>query len=113
MATEPIAWLDNDERTPCIGCGPHNAAGLRLRFARRPDGRGASAEWTPDAAWQGFPGNVHSAGLYLALIETMNWSLYAHTGGTGLPTRTAALDMRRRVAIGETLVLRGQVVSLE
>ena len=99
--------LENIGSNPCVVCGPANPVGLRLRFASAPDG--ATAEFLVDARWQGFPGRLHSAILYLALVETLNWSLYARTGRMGLPERTSALRMTRRVGVGDALVLRGRV----
>lgn len=81
--------------------------GLRLVFAAAP--RGATARFVAEARWQGFPGRMHSAVLYLALIETLNWSLYGATKRMGLPTRTSALRMTRRVNVGDEIILIGRV----
>lgn len=101
--------LENVADNPCIGCGPANPMGLKLVFTDAPGG--ASSSFVAEARWQGFPGRLHSAILYLALIETMNWSLYGATKHMGLPTRTSALRMTRRVNVGDKIWLRGKVVS--
>lgn len=101
--------LENDPANPCIGCGPANPAGLQLVFDKTVEG--AKTAFSVDERWQGFPGRLHSAILYLALIETMNWSLQARTGRMGLPTRTSELEMKRRVDVGTTLGLEGRVRS--
>lgn len=99
--------LENVASNPCIGCGPANPIGLHLEFEATPEG--ASSRFVAEARWQGFPGRMHSAVLYLALIETMNWSLHARTGRMGLPARTGALSMVRRVAVGDGVHLEGVV----
>lgn len=103
--------LENDPANACVGCGPANPLGLRLAFDRTPEG--ARSVFVAEERWQGFPGRLHSAVLYLALIETMNWSLYARTGRMGLPSRTGALETRRRVEVGATVALEGRVVSVD
>lgn len=103
--------LENDPENACIGCGPANPMGLRLAFEAAPEG--ARASFVVDARFQGFPGRMHSAVLYLALLETMNWSLYAKTGRMGIPTRTSALEMTRRVDVGSTVVLEGRLLRAD
>lgn len=102
--------LENVDSNPCIGCGPANPMGLRLSFEATPEG--ATTRLVAEPRWQGFPGRMHSAVLYMALIETMNWSLYARTRRMGLPARTSALQMSRRVAVGDAVVLEGRVSAL-
>ncbi|MHB8606087.1 MAG: hypothetical protein ACYDCK_12620 [Thermoplasmatota archaeon] len=103
--------LENDPANACIGCGPANPMGLKLAFERTDEG--ATASFVAEARWQGFPGRMHSAVLYLALIETMNWSLYARTARMGLPTRTSALETSRRVDVGATVALSGRVLAVD
>jgi len=103
--------LENSPTNPCIGCGPANPMGLHLAFEATKDG--ARASFVAEPRWQGFPGRMHSAVLYMALLETMNWSLYAQTRRMGLPARTSALEMTRRVAVGDTVVLEGHVVRVD
>jgi acyl dehydratase len=63
-----------------------------------------------EARWEGFPGRLHSAILYMALIEAMNWALFAQTERMGLPTRTGALEAARPVRTGTRLRLEGRVL---
>lgn len=100
--------LENVASNPCIGCGPANPIGLKLEFDATAEG--ARTRFTAEARWQGFPGRMHSAVLYLALIETMNWSLYARTSKMGLPQRTSALSMTKRVLVGDAVELEGRVL---
>lgn len=97
--------LENDAANPCFGCGPRNPLGLRLAFER--DGERVRSSLRVTDAMQGWPRRLHSGLLYLAMIETANWTLYGALGRIGLPVRTSALDARRWVAVGETLALTG------
>lgn len=101
------AALENDPRNPCIGCGPENASGLRLSFRR--EGDAVATTLVAEPRFAGWPGRLHSGMLYLAMLETANWTLYGLKGRVGLPVRTSALDARRWVATGETLTLAGRL----
>lgn len=103
--------LENDPENPCIGCGPGNPIGLRLAFAW--DGEGVVAAFVVGPNHQGWPGSCHTGVLYIALVETLNWTLWGALGRAGLPRETSALATRRRVAVGEALTLRGRVLSLD
>lgn len=99
--------LENDPTNVCIGCGPANPRGLQLAFERTVDGARTTLRATSDL--EGWPGRLHSAMLYMAMLETANWSLYAKHERVGLPTRTSALEAARWVATGETLRIEGRV----
>lgn len=101
--------LENDPANPCVGCGPEHPHGLRLAFARDGDAVTTTLAATPDR--QGWPGRLHSGLLYLAMLETANWTLFGLRGRVGLPVRTSALDAARWVAVGETLTLRGRLAA--
>ncbi len=101
----PPAPLENDSRNPCVGCGPQNPVGLRLTFVR--EGEGVASTFSPSPEYQGWPGRLHSGVLYLALLETANWTVFALRNRVGLPTRTSALESTRWVSIQESLHLTG------
>lgn len=105
MTTEGVL-LENDPRNPCVGCGPEHPTGLRLAFRRRGD-RVETTLLATDLH-QGWPGRLHSGILYLAMLETANWTIYGLLGRVGLPTRTSALGLTRWVRVGETLTLTGR-----
>ena len=56
---------------------------------------------------EGWPQRIHSGVLYIAMLETANWTIFGFGGTVGVPIRTGALDLKRWVATGETLHLRG------
>lgn len=101
--------LENDPGNPCVGCGPENSVGLRLAFHREGDAVSTALEATRER--EGWPGRLHSGVLYLAMLETANWTLYGLRGRVGLPVRTSALDARRWVPTGESLTLTGRLVE--
>lgn len=104
--TDAGTLLETDPRNPCVGCGPENPVGLRLQFRRvgdRVETRLAATE-----RHQGWPGRLHSGILYLAMLETANWTLYGMTGRVGLPKSTSALGLQGWVRVGETLTLTGR-----
>ncbi|MEA3199577.1 MAG: uncharacterized protein QOE90_1005 [Thermoplasmata archaeon] len=103
--------LENDPANPCVGCGPEHPHGLRLVFARE----GAEVTSSLDATRerQGWPDRLHSGLLYLALLETANWTLYGLRGRVGIPVRTSALDAQRWIAVGERLTLHGRLARDE
>lgn len=104
--TAPVA-LENDPRNPCVGCGPEHPTGLRLQFHRQGDT--VATLLAAAARHEGWPGRLHSGILYLALVETANWTLYGLRGRVGIPTRTSALEAKRWVATGEALTLTGRL----
>ena len=103
--------LENDPANPCVGCGPSHPHGLRLVFALDGAVVSTTLEATPDR--QGWPGRLHSGLLYLAMLETANWSLFGLRGRVGIPVRTSALDASRWIAVGERLALRGRLTRDE
>jgi len=104
----PVA-LENDPRNPCIGCGPEHPTGLRLAFRR--EGDIVTTSFAASGRFQGWPERLHSGILYLAMLETANWTVYGLRGRVGVPVRTGPLDAKRWIATGETLVLRGRLTS--
>ena len=103
--------LENDPRNPCVGCGPEHPTGLRLVFSR--EGDAVEATLVASSRLEGWPGRLHSGMLYLAMLETANWTVYGMRGRIGIPVRTSALDARRWVATGETLRLVGSLAASE
>lgn len=110
-AASPSVPLENDPRNTCAGCGPEHPTGLRLAFRREGDAVTTVLAASPQR--EGLPGRLHSGLLYLAMLETANWTLYGLRGRVGVPVRTTALDARRWVATGESLALAGRLASSE
>jgi acyl-coenzyme A thioesterase PaaI-like protein len=84
--------MDERERQAryCFGCGSRNPQGLHLSFQLE-DGR-ATAEFTPQAVHQGFPGLMHGGLVTTMLDEAMGWA----TAGQGIWAVTARMHVRFR-----------------
>lgn len=112
MASPPASVaLGNDSRNPCIGCGPEHPTGLRLAFRR--EGDSVTTRFAASGRYQGFPERLHSGILYLAMLETANWTLYGLRGRVGIPVRTSALEAKRWVATGEVITLAGRIAPAD
>lgn len=101
--------LENDDANPCVGCGPGNPRGLRLRFRKDGDRVVSTLEAHPD--FQGWPGLLHTGIIYIAMLETANWTLYGQIGRVGMPVKTSALETMSRVKVGETIEMSGRMVA--
>lgn len=99
--------LDNDPRNACVGCGPANPRGLRLRFRR--EGGAVEAELDAAEHLQGWPGRLHSGVLYTAMLETANWTVYGLRGRIGFPVLTGPLEATGWVRTGERVRLTGRL----
>jgi acyl-coenzyme A thioesterase PaaI-like protein len=92
----------------CVVCEPDHPHGLRIRYNTDPVG-GATADWTPTPAWEGFRGMIHGGILATVLDEAMSKAVAA--------TRCEALTgelrvrFRRHVVSGEPLRIRAWVVK--
>lgn len=101
--------LENDAANPCFGCGPANPAGMRLRFSR--DGDAVTSSFVAEERFQGFPGTLHTAFLYLALVETANWTVWGLLGRAGVPKATGPLETLARVRTGADVRTSGRLVA--
>ena len=62
--------------SPCFGCGPANAHGLRIRSF--PQGDDVVADWTPQGHHEAFPGMLNG-GIIGALLDChANWAAAYH-----------------------------------
>ena len=77
----------------CWGCGPANAAGLRIRSF--PQGEELIAEWSPEPKYEAFPG-VLNGGIIGTLLDChCNWTAAWHlmkTSGADHPPCTVTAD---------------------
>jgi acyl-coenzyme A thioesterase PaaI-like protein len=92
----------------CFACGVNHPHGLKLRFRR--DGSGSViAHWTPSKAWEGFQGIIHGGIVSTVLDEAMSKAVAA----AGVMALTCHLEvrLRRHVAAGERMLVRGWVVE--
>ncbi len=95
-------------QTVCFACGASNPNGLKLQFRVHGDGS-VIADWTPADIWEGYQGIIHGGIVSTVLDEAMSKAVAAVTQ----PALTCHLEvrLRRAVAPGESLVVRGWVVK--
>lgn len=87
----------------CFGCGPDNAAGLRLEFETREDGR-LETRFVPRDIHGGWEGVFHGGLMATLLDEAMMAYLYRN----GIHAATAELTVRFRepVRLGDELIVQ-------
>ena len=91
----------------CLGCGPDNELGLRLRFTV--NGGTVEAEVLPAEHFQGFSGYLHGAAIAAIMDEVQaraSWAL-------GIATVTAELSVRylQPVPMGQRLQATARLVD--
>src|SRR5690242_11203739 len=69
-ADEDTHLNDSSDYQGCFACGARNASGLQLVFRR--EGDEIVTEYTPEPAFQGFPGVAHGGIIATLLDETLN-----------------------------------------
>ncbi len=97
------------ERSPdyqsCFGCGQDNPFGLKLVF--KWDGQTARAEFTPQAAYQGWPGLVHGGIMACLLDEGMGYAALFAVGRC--VTAKMQIKLKWPAMVGEPLVITSSV----
>jgi uncharacterized protein (TIGR00369 family) len=100
----PFAHSANNR---CFGCGPANAAGLRLEFFLAPDGSVVSLPVVADA-FAGHPGYLHGGIIATLLDEAMSKAVRAK--GKASMTRKMEIEYLRPVLSGVPIRIEGRVV---
>lgn len=91
----------------CFGCGQLNPGGLKLKFSI--DGDSVSAEFTPSAAHEGYPGYLHGGITCAVLDEAMGWAAYHLSSGALAATARLQIKFRRPIFIGEPLTVKASI----
>jgi len=89
----------------CFGCGQDNPIGLKLAFEW--DGHTARAGFTPEAAYQGWPGLVHGGIMACLLDEGMGYAALFEVGYC--VTARMHIKLKRPAYVGEPLVITSSV----
>jgi acyl-coenzyme A thioesterase PaaI-like protein len=81
---------------------------MRLKFRVTAEGE-SEAQWTPVAAWEGYPGLIHGGLIGTVLDEAMSKAV----ASTKVRTLTAEMRIRyrRMVETGGQFVIRGKVTE--
>ena len=100
MKPDANGWLPPHQAN-CLGCGPDNDAGLRMRM--RAEGRRARAQLVLDRRHEGAPGFAHGGAVATALDDLFGGVLVI----LGRPAVTArlAIDYRAPALLDRTLDL--------
>jgi acyl-coenzyme A thioesterase PaaI-like protein len=92
----------------CVACGPDNPAGLRLKFAKQPDGSVRAAVFCRREI-SGYDGFLHGGVAALMLDSAMTNCLFS----LGVAALTAEFNLKYKapVLIGRAAELRAWLVS--
>jgi hypothetical protein len=86
--------LENPDESPCFGCGPRHARGLRLSFER--EGDAVRTTYEPKADEVGWPGIFHTGLHFTVLFETCYWAALELTGQVHVLSREPATFQQDR-----------------
>ena len=109
-AEENLRPMAHSASNRCFGCGPANAAGLRLEFLLAEDGGVVTLPVVADR-FEGHPGYLHGGIIATLLDEAMSKSARAR----GLTTMTRKLEVEylRPVPSGAPLRVEGRIARSE
>ena len=103
----PFAGLEGYN---CFGCSPDNKFGLRLNFVD--EGEYLTAEWEPEAQFQGYHNVLHGGIQATLLDEIASWYVYAKMKTAGV-TSKMEVRYKKPVYINKgTLRLRAKLLQL-
>ena len=106
--------LENPPESPCFGCGPRHARGLRLAFDRRIAADGVEevvCEYTPKPDEIGWPGLMHTGLLFLVIMETSYWSALTLGGRVHTMTGSAIYEPLRLPRVGKPFRARARLAG--
>ena len=96
--------LENPLESPCFGCGPRHARGLRLAFDRQTAEDGVEeivCEYTPKPDEIGWPGLLHTGLLFLITMETSYWTALTLAGRVHTMSGPATYEPLRLPRVGK------------
>lgn len=106
--------LENPVESPCFGCGPTHARGLRLRFeeTRGEDGvPEVRTFFTPKPDEVGWPTVFHHGLHFMVLTEASYWAALALTGKVWVMAGPATYSFERLPRVGVAHVARARIVD--
>ncbi len=111
-----MALLENPPESPCFGCGPNHARGLRLTFERVAAADGVEevvCAYTPKPDEIGWPGLMHIGLLFLVMMETSYWAALTLGGRVMTSHGPVTYDMLRLPHVGRTFRARARIERTE
>lgn len=110
VVRRPLDPLTFGEDQQCFGCGPHNHAGMQLRFFT--EGDEVVTTFSAREGWDGAPGIVHG-GLQATLADEIGaWTLVGKLGCFGFTT-TANLRWMRPARSRLPIEARGRITKVD
>lgn len=109
-----MAYLENPDESPCFGCGPHHARGLRLQFERAVGEDGVPevrSVFTPKPDEVGWPTFFHHGLHFLVLGEVSYWAALELTGNVWILAGPATYTAERLPRVGVAHVARARIVE--
>ncbi len=97
------------DNPPCFVCSDKNPDGLKLKFYR--EGDSVVTDFTPRESWTGWGKILHGGFQSLVLDEITSWCYAALGRGTAFVTSELKVSFKRPVHVGQTLTVRGTVLS--
>ena len=108
MQSEPLDPMTFGPEQQCFGCGPHNHAGMQLRFRR--EGDAVVTTFHAREGWEGPPGIVHG-GLQATLADEIGaWTLVGLRQRFGF-TASAQLRWLRPARTDRPIEARGSLIE--
>ncbi len=111
-----MAELENPIESPCFGCGPAHARGLRLRFEEGvgDDGvREVRSTFVPKPDEVGWPTLFHHGLHFLVLNEVSYWAALTLSGKVWVLSGPATYTTDRLPRVGVAHVARARIVERE
>ena len=109
-----MSALENPDDSPCFGCGPHHARGLRLAFERAVADDGVDevrSTFTPKADEVGWPTLFHHGLHFLVLNEVSYWAALTLTGKLWILSGPTTYTAERLPRVGVEHVARARIVE--
>jgi hypothetical protein len=108
--------LENPIESPCFGCGPTHARGLRLRFEETKGGDGTAevrSTFTPKPDEVGWPTLFHQGLHFMVLNEVSYWAALTLTGQLWVMVGPATYTSERLPRVAVAHVARARIVRRE
>lgn len=108
--------LENPDESPCFGCGPQHARGLRLRFERGEADDGSPevrSTFTPKPDEVGWPTLFHHGLHFMVLNEVSYWAALELTGTLWILSGPATYQFERLPRVDVAHLARARIVRTE
>lgn len=108
--------LENPQESPCFGCGPAHARGLRLQFEQVEGGGGipeVRTTFTPKPDEVGWPTLFHHGLHFMVLSEVSYWAALTLSGKLWVMVGPTTYTAERLPRVGVSHVGRATILAKE